>query len=97
MGIFRHHLIVAPLEPVIESVTVTATRAPEAQLIAPPTQGFATFDTHPAAASSAIGSLPLRQSVSSPPLASGPLLTLPFSLPANGTPAMKAQYLMALA
>ena len=60
MGIFRRHLTVAPPEPVIESVTVTATRAPKAQLTIPPTQGFVAFDTHPVAASSVIGSLPLR-------------------------------------
>ena len=41
--------------------------------------------------------MPLGQSVSLPPLASGPLLTLPFSLPTDETPTVQAQYLMAYA
>ena len=87
--LFTFERWVTHLEPVAESVTVTATHAPEAPLTPPLSHGFAAFDTHPAATSSVIGSLPLGQSVSSPLLASGPLLTLPFSLPADGTPAMQ--------
>ena len=43
------------------------------------------------------GSLPFGLFVSLPPLASGPLMTLPFGLPADETPAMQAQHLIALA
>ena len=57
-----------------EAVTVTTVRAPEVSL-APPSQGYVTVDTHPAAASLGLGTLPSRQSVPLP-LASGPLLIL---------------------
>ena len=60
-------------------------------------QGYVTFDTHLAIVSSVVGSLPLGQSSFPPPLAFGPLLTLPFSLPVDGTPAVQAQYLMVYA
>ena len=80
-----------------KSVKVTAIGAPDALLIAFPSQGFVTFDTHLAVVASVVGSLPSRQSVSLPPLASGPLSVLPFGLPTDRTPAMQAQHLMALA
>ena len=76
----------ANLEPAIESVLVTATRAMDALLTASPSQGFVASDTHPAAIASVVGSLPSEQSVSLPPLASGPLPVLAISLPIDRTP-----------
>ena len=52
-------------DPVTESILVTATRAPEAPL-SPLSRGHVPFDTLAAAATPAIGSLPLGQSVSCP-------------------------------
>ena len=80
--------IFSGLEPVIESISVTISRALEIQFTAPLTQGFATFDTHSAEASSVVGSLPFGQPASQPLLASGPLSILPLGLPTNGTPTM---------
>ena len=76
---------------------MTATRALEVLLIAPLSQVHVAFDTHPTATSSIIGSLPLGRSMSLPPWAFDPVPTLPFGLPADGTLAMQAQHLMALA
>ena len=52
-----------PPDPVVESILVSATRVPEVPLT-PLSQGYVTFDTHLAVATSAIGSLPSGQSVS---------------------------------
>ena len=94
---FVFGLWVARPEPVIEFVTVTATCAPEAPLTFSLSQGYVTFDTHLAAASYVVGSLPLGQSMFLPHLASGPLTTTLIGLPTDETLAMQAQYLMALA
>ena len=75
---------------------MTATRVPETLQTASPSQGFVTFDTLSAVASSVIGSLPSRQSMSLP-LASIPSLTLHFSLPTDGTPDAQYQNLLELA
>ena len=56
MSILRRHLTVAPLESVIESITVTTTRALETLLTAFPSQGFVTLNTLPTAASFVVGS-----------------------------------------
>ena len=85
---------VAP-EPATEAVTVTTVCALEVSL-APPSQGYVTFDTHPAAASFGLGTLPSGQSMSLP-LASGPSPALQFSIPTNGTPEMQYQHLLGLA
>ena len=61
-----HWQTFAPLEPAIESVLVTAAHTPETLLTASSPQGYATFDTLSAAATSAIGSLPSGQPVSLP-------------------------------
>ena len=92
-----HWQTFTPLEFVTESVSVTATHATETLLTAFLSRGFVTSDSHLAAATSMIGSLPFGQSVSLPPMASGHLLVLPSGLPADGTPTMQAQHLLVLA
>ena len=64
--------------------------------MAPPSQGYVTFDTHPTAASIGLGSQISGQSMSLP-LASGPSLALQFSIPTDGTPEMQYQHLLGLA
>ena len=81
-----------PLDPVIESILVSATRIPEGPLT-PLSQGYVAFDTHPAAATSTLGPLPPGQSVSWP-LDSGPPPVLHFSVPTNGSPQAQYQQLM---
>ena len=82
-------------DPVIESILVTATRAPEAPLSAL-SQGHVPLDTPAAAATPAIGSQPHGQSVS-PPLRSGSPTMLHFSIPTDGAPEAQYQRLMELA
>ena len=75
----------ASLEPVTESVSVTATRALGFQFTAPLAQGSNTFSTHSAKSSSAVGSLPFGQSVSQPLLVPDASPVLHFNLPTDGT------------
>ena len=82
---------VAP-EPATEAVTVTTVRALEVSL-ARPSQGYVTSDTHPAAASLGLGTLPSGQFVSLP-LASGSSAALQFSIPNDRMPEMQYQHLM---
>ena len=84
-----------PTDSVTESILVTATRASEAQL-SPLSQGHVPFGTFAAAATPAIGSHPLGQSVS-PPLGFGPLPVLHFNIPTNEAPEAQYQRLMELA
>ena len=95
--ISRRRQTVASLGSVTESVSVTATRAPDFQLTAPLTQGFDTFGTHSAESSSVVGSFPFGQSMSQPLLTSGPSRILHFSLPTDGTPDEQYQNMMEMA
>ena len=48
-----------PLDPIAETVLVTVAHAPKVPLT-PPSQGYVTFDNHPAAATSTLGPPPPR-------------------------------------
>ena len=89
------HWVTRP-ELVTDSVTVTATRAPEAPMTPSPSQGYVTFDTPSVVVTSTVGSLPSRQSMSLP-LRSGPSLTLPLIVPTNGAPDVQYRHLMEFA
>ena len=80
-GIFGHHLATISLRTVIESVTMTTTRALEAQLNIPGLM----LDTPTTTASPGLGSHPVGQSVSQP-TAPVPSQALQFSIPTDGTP-----------
>ena len=84
-----------PLDSVTKSILVTATRALEAPP-SPLSQGHVLFGTLAATVTPAKGSHPLGQSVS-PPLRSGPMLVLHFSIPTDGAPEAQYQCLMELA
>ena len=79
----RHGQAYAPPDPITEATLVTTTRIPETVPTATDPQGYVTFDTPSAAATSAIGSQPFGQSMSLP-LGSGPPLALHFSIHTDG-------------
>ena len=80
------------LDPITESILVFATRVPEMPLT-PLSQGYVAFDTHPTAATSAIGPPPPGQSMSQS-LDSGPPSVLQLSIPTDRSPEVQYQQLM---
>ena len=75
---------------------MTTTRIPETIPTATDPQGYIIYGTGPTAVTSSVGSLPLRQSVSSP-LGSSPLPAMHFSIPTDRPPEVQYQHLMELA
>ena len=84
-------------EPTTEAVSMTTARTLGFQFPAPVAQGSNILGTHSDESSSAVGSLPIGQSVSQPPVVSDSSPILHFSLPTDGTPDEQYQCMMKMA